>query len=67
VVRIRASDFVSIFAEIPEVRSQIPVLRKKILDAVTKFAPELRDFQENSGRVLTLLVRQVWSLHLMRE
>jgi len=52
VIRIRASDFVSIFAEIPEVRSQIPVLRKKILDAVTKFAPELRDLQEHSDRFL---------------
>src|SRR5579885_3243562 len=42
ILRIRPSDFVSLFAEIPELKSHIPALIKEIEDAIDKYAPELK-------------------------
>ena len=42
-IRIRPRDFATIFAEIPEVRAQIPATRRKILDAGERLAPELKE------------------------
>ncbi len=46
IIRIRPSDFLTIFAELPEMKAQIPVLRQEIKDAIVKFAPELRDLPD---------------------
>jgi len=59
VIRIRPRDFVTIFAEIPEVRQQFPILRQKVLDAIDRHAPELRKDVEKFI-VQPDLVRTIW-------
>jgi hypothetical protein len=41
VVRIRPTEFIELFSEIPELKAQVPVLEREINEALEQFAPEL--------------------------